>query len=30
MSEKNQLQVEAIRHGSVIDHVPAGRWAKNS
>ena len=28
MSEKNQLQVEAIRHGSVIDHVPAGQGIK--
>ncbi|MBP9569644.1 MAG: aspartate carbamoyltransferase regulatory subunit, partial [Aeromonadaceae bacterium] len=24
MSEKKQLQVEAIRNGSVIDHIPAG------
>ena len=28
MSDKNQLQVEAIRHGSVIDHVPAGQGIK--
>ncbi|MGL5815305.1 MULTISPECIES: aspartate carbamoyltransferase regulatory subunit [Aeromonas] len=28
MSEKNQLQVEAIRQGSVIDHIPAGQGIK--
>ncbi|MCD8548038.1 MAG: aspartate carbamoyltransferase regulatory subunit [Aeromonadaceae bacterium] len=28
MSEKKQLQVEAIRHGSVIDHIPAGQGIK--
>ena len=25
MTEKTQLQVEAIRNGSVIDHIPAGQ-----
>src|SRR5574344_93701 len=25
MTEKSQLQVEAIRNGSVIDHIPAGQ-----
>jgi hypothetical protein len=28
MSEKKQLQVEAIRNGSVIDHIPAGQGIK--
>ena len=25
MTEKSQLQVEAIRQGTVIDHIPAGQ-----
>ncbi len=25
MTEKSQLQVEAICNGSVIDHIPAGQ-----
>ncbi len=25
MSEKEQLQVEAIKNGTVIDHIPAGQ-----
>ena len=28
MSEKKQLQVEAICNGSVIDHIPAGQGIK--
>ncbi len=28
MAEKSQLQVEAIRNGTVIDHVPAGQALK--
>ncbi|PJG59880.1 aspartate carbamoyltransferase regulatory subunit [Aeromonas cavernicola] len=28
MPDKNQLQVEAIHHGSVIDHIPAGQGIK--
>jgi aspartate carbamoyltransferase regulatory subunit len=28
MSEKKQLQVEAICNGSVIDHIPAGQGVK--
>ena len=25
MTEKEQLQVEAIKNGTVIDHIPAGQ-----
>ena len=25
MTDKEQLQVEAIRNGTVIDHIPAGQ-----
>lgn len=28
MTDKNQLQVEAIHRGSVIDHIPAGQGIK--